>query len=267
MIPFFFLPQNKYGALPLNRETSKELGDRMAGRYPVPPADVNNTYLVEHMVCYMLAIHFYICCFSPSYILHRKVTSKVRWKLNRTWQIVHSNVASLPIPFSLSPPFLHLSPFTEFVAEPCQEAPHDDSSETSQQHGHDLSGEHHEQPGQQCDYWVRLRGHPRTHDWYVFLPVFVLCSVQLYFHGWDFLIVAIYCTHVLPPTSTRLHVPLRSVPSTLNVHFPRPLFQMPRRRMWRLCQSTIFSRTRPSWRKEVTPRVDPLPASQMWVYF
>eukprot|EP01032_Pedospumella_encystans_P025847 gene25847-29201_t len=41
--------KSKYGALPLNRETSKELGDRMAGRYPVPPADVNNTYLVEHM--------------------------------------------------------------------------------------------------------------------------------------------------------------------------------------------------------------------------
>jgi len=58
--------QDKFGgALNLNRETSKEIGDRLDARYPVPPADVNNTYLVENMVRSLLVcLAFSLVCFS-----------------------------------------------------------------------------------------------------------------------------------------------------------------------------------------------------------
>ena len=45
------LLQDKYGGrMSLMRETSKEIGDRVADKYPVAPGDVNSTYLVENMV-------------------------------------------------------------------------------------------------------------------------------------------------------------------------------------------------------------------------
>ncbi len=129
------------GALALNRETSKELGDRMAGRYPVPPADVNNTYLVEHMVRVLC-----VCSCNPDSPI---VTFKW-WRLTvcvNSIQICVDTFQQLFFPHV----FLHfcsfsISCFTELVAKPCQEAPHDDSPETPKQHRDDFSGEHYEQP-------------------------------------------------------------------------------------------------------------------------
>lgn len=48
------------------RETSKELGDMVADRFPVAPAAVNSQYLVDHMVGSVLRI----TCFPHEVFTH-----------------------------------------------------------------------------------------------------------------------------------------------------------------------------------------------------